>query len=94
MSNFIYTYLGPPFKMDHSNNVHTNYVNSVRYSPDSTLLVSVGSDKKIQLYDGTTGQPSLCVENAHTGSIHSVCWKPDSKKFMTASADKTLKLCM
>jgi WD40 repeat protein len=85
-------YAGPPFKMDHSNNVHTNFVNCVRYSPDGSKIVSVGSDRKIQLYDGTTGQPASEVADAHAGSIYSVCFSPDNSKFVTASGDKTLKI--
>lgn len=54
-------YAGPPFKMDHSNTCHTNFVNCVRYSPDGSKVVSVGSDKKIQFYDGATGQPTTSI---------------------------------
>jgi len=85
-------FTGPPFKMDHSNATHTNYVNCVRYSPSGAIVASVGSDKKIQLYDGTSGQPTQAVENAHEGSIYSIAWSPDSTKFITSSADKTVKL--
>ena len=85
-------YAGPPFKMDHSNSGHTNFVNGVRYAPDGKRVASVGSDKKIQLYDGTTGEPDGEICDAHAGSIYSVCFSPDSQKFVTASADKTVKL--
>ena len=85
-------YAGPPFKLEHSNSSHTNFVNCVRYSPDGTRIASVGSDKKIQFYDGTTGEPTGEVLEAHAGSIYSVCFSPDSKKLITASADKTVKL--
>ena len=63
---------GPPFKMGHSNNTHTNFVNAVRYTPDGARIVSVGSDKKIQLYDGVTGEPTEAIENAHAASIYQV----------------------
>jgi WD40 repeat protein len=42
-------YAGPPFKLDHSNATHTNFVNCLRYAPDGSKYVSVGSDKKIQV---------------------------------------------
>eukprot|EP01041_Mallomonas_annulata_P005977 gene5977-12054_t len=83
---------GPPFKLDHSNICHTNFVNGVRYSPNGNLIVSVGSDKKIQFYDGSTGQPTTSIENAHNGSIYSVAWNSTSTKIITASADKFIKL--
>jgi WD repeat-containing protein 1 (actin-interacting protein 1) len=85
-------YAGPPFKLAHSNAEHTNFVTCVRYSPDGNRVASVSSDKKIQLYDGTTGLPNGAIVDGHAGSIYSVCFSPDSTKFITASADKTVKL--
>ena len=85
-------YAGPPFKLDHSNSTHSNFVNCIRYSPDGSKYVSVGSDKKIQVYDGSTGEPRAEVVDAHAGGIYSVAFSPDSTKFVTASADKTLKV--
>lgn len=85
-------YQGPPFKLDHSNTTHTNFVNCVRYAPNGSKVASVGTDKKIQLYDGATGQPTVDVANAHEGGIYGVAFSPDSTRFVTASADKTLKV--
>lgn len=85
-------YAGPPFKLDHSMAAHTNFVNCVRYSPDGERVVSVSSDRKIQLYDGKTGEQNGDIPDAHTGGIYSVSWSPDSTQFLTASADKTVKL--
>jgi WD40 repeat protein len=85
-------FAGPPFKLDHSNNTHTNFVNCVRYSSTGGKVVSVGSDKKIQLYDGATGEPAGEILNAHEGGIYSVSFSPDGSHFATASADKTIKI--
>ena len=85
-------YAGPPFKNDHSNAVHTNFVNCTRYSPNGENIVSVSSDKKIQMYDGKTGEPTRDVVNAHGGSIYSAAFTADSSKLLTSSADKTVKL--
>lgn len=85
-------YEGPPFKFGHSTSAHSNFVNCVRYSPDGNRVVTVGSDKKIQMYDGKTGQPTGDVPNAHAGGIYSLSFSPDSAFFVTASADKTVKL--
>jgi WD repeat-containing protein 1 (actin-interacting protein 1) len=85
-------YAGPPFKLDHSMSSHTNFVNCVRYSPDGNRVISVGTDKKIQAYDGKTGEPSGEVLDAHAGGIYSVAFSPDNAYFITASADKTVKL--
>jgi len=93
-------YKGPPFKMDHSCTDHKNYVNCVRYNPDGSMFASVGSDKKIILYDGVEGTMlrECKAKNAlkhHQGSIYSVCWHPTGKEeqniLVTVSADKTVK---
>ena len=76
---------GPPFKLDHSNACHTNFVNCVRYSADGQFAISVGSDKKIQIYDGSTGTPSAEVLDAHGGSIYSASFSPDGSQFVTSS---------
>lgn len=85
-------YQGPPFKMDHSNAVHTNFVQCVRFSSDGVYAVSVGSDKKIQFYDGKDGSPTGEIKDAHTGSIFAACFSPDNARLATASADKTIKV--
>jgi WD40 repeat protein len=85
-------YEGPPFKLHHSDSAHSNFVNCIRFSPDGNRAVSVGSDKKIQAYDGKTGAPTADVANAHAGGIYSIAFSPDSAYFITASADKTVKL--
>ena len=57
------------------------------------MLVSVGADKKIWLYDGKTGDVKGQIgEGQHTGSIFSVSWSKNSKSFATSSADQTVKL--
>lgn len=85
-------FAGPPFKLDHSNNTHSNFVNCVRYNSSGSKVISVGSDKKIQLYDGATGEPAGEILNGHDGGIYSVSFAPDNVHFVTASADKTLKV--
>jgi len=85
-------YEGPPFKLHHSNTSHSNFVNCVRYSLDGNRAISVSSDKKIQAYDGKTGEMTLAVENAHAGGIYGIAFNPESTHFITASADKTIKL--
>ena len=83
---------GPPFKLECSNASHTNFVNCIRYTPDGSKAVSVGSDKKIQVYDGATGAPIAEVPNAHGATIYSLSFSPDGTRFITASSDKTVKM--
>jgi WD40 repeat protein len=49
-------YDGPPYQFTCSQKSHTNFVNQVKYSPDGGLVVSVGSDRKIVVYNGNTGE--------------------------------------
>lgn len=85
---------GVPYKHNRSLKDHTNFVNCVRYSPKGGTFASVGSDKKIFVYDGKTGDMVGELkdgETGHSGGILSVSYSPDGDKIMTASADKTVK---
>ncbi|KAI1875679.1 uncharacterized protein JN550_001965 [Neoarthrinium moseri] len=85
---------GAPFKFNSKHSgVHKGFVFGAAFSPDGNHLVTVGADKKIQLYDGKTGEPTKSFgEGEHTGSIFAVSWAKDSKKLVTASADQTVKV--
>jgi WD40 repeat protein len=85
---------GAPFKFAAKlGNLHKGYVYGVGFSPDGNHLVSVGADRRIQMYDGKTGEATVQIgEGEHKGSIFGVSWAKDSKKFVTASADQTVKL--
>jgi WD40 repeat protein len=85
---------GAPFKYANKlGGLHKGYVYSVGFSPDGNHLVSVGADRRIQLYDGKTGEPTVQIgEGEHKGTIFGVSWAKDSKRFVTASADQTVKL--
>lgn len=86
-------YHGAPYKFNEKVALHKGFVFGAAYSPDGATLVTVGADKRIQLYDGKTGQPTKNIgEGEHTGSIFAVSWSQDGKKFVTASADQTVKL--
>ncbi|KAH0538118.1 hypothetical protein FGG08_005280 [Glutinoglossum americanum] len=85
---------GAPFRFNNSLvNEHVNSIYGIEFSPDGSLLVSVGADKRIWLYDGKTGEPKGQIgEGEHKGSIFGISWARDSKKFVTASADQTVKI--
>jgi len=87
-------YEGPPFKFVKSTREHTKYVNCVRYSPDGSKFVSVSSDKRAILYDGTSGDQigELSQDNGHSSSIYSCAWAEDSVRLLTVSADHTAKI--
>ncbi|RFU36166.1 hypothetical protein B7463_g196, partial [Scytalidium lignicola] len=85
---------GAPFKFATKvGSLHKGYIYGVGFSPDGNQLVSVGADRRIQLYDGKTGEATTQIgEGEHKGSIFAVSWAQDSKRFVTASADQTVKL--
>lgn len=85
---------GAPFKFaGKSNDLHKGFVYGTAFSPDGNLLVTVGADRRIQLYDGKTGEPTKQIgEGVHTGSIFAVTWAKDSKRIVTASADQSVRV--
>ncbi|POR38647.1 Ketol-acid reductoisomerase, mitochondrial [Tolypocladium paradoxum] len=86
-------YHGAPYKFNDKSALHKGFVLGAAYSPDGNTLATVGADRKIQLYDGKTGQPTKQIgDGEHTGSIFAVSWSQDGNKFATASADQTVKL--
>ncbi|KAH8101147.1 WD40 repeat-like protein [Cristinia sonorae] len=84
---------GVPFKYDKTIKTHTKFVQDVRYAPSGDHFASVGSDAKVFVYDGKTGDTlGEFNDNPHTGSIYASSWSPDSKSLATSSADCTVKL--
>mmetsp|Transcript_4370 Transcript_4370/g.7510 ORF Transcript_4370/g.7510 Transcript_4370/m.7510 type:complete len:633 (-) Transcript_4370:75-1973(-) len=87
-------YEGPPFKFKQSHTNHTNFVNSVRYSPDGEWAASAGSDSKIVLYEGKTGNfvKEFTKPADMSGSLWALAWSPDSARLATAGGDKKLRV--
>lgn len=85
---------GAPFKFNTSvRGKHDKFIYGTQFSPDGGALVSVGSDRRIWLYDGKTGEASKQIgEGEHKGSIFGVSWAKDSKKLVTCSGDQTVKI--
>ncbi|KAJ0023594.1 hypothetical protein NQD34_003493 [Periophthalmus magnuspinnatus] len=85
---------GPPFKFKFTLKDHTQFVNSVRFSPDGAHFATAGADGQIFLYDGQKGElvRSLGGDKAHNGGIYAISWSPDSSQLISASGDRTVKL--
>ena len=81
-------YGGPPFKYEKGLKEHANFVNCVRYAPDGSKFVSVSSDKKGVVYDGTTADVigKLDPAGMHAGSVYHCAWSPDGSKLVTSGA--------
>lgn len=90
-------YHGAPFKFASSQRgKHSRYIYGTGFSPDGALLVTVGADRKVWVYDGKTGEAIKSIGEgegeAHTGSIFGVAWAKDSKRIATCSADQTIRV--
>lgn len=85
---------GPPFKFVKSHSSHSNFVNSVRYSPNSEWFASCGSDSKLILYNGKEGdlEKEFTKPASMTGSLYSLSWSPDSKFIVTGGGDKCVRI--
>ncbi|MGH9801228.1 MAG: WD40 repeat domain-containing protein, partial [Blastocatellia bacterium] len=65
---------------------HTMAVRRAVFSPDGRLLVSVGEDNRVIVWDFARRQ-RLATFNDHTDRVTTVEFSPDGKWFVTAGAD-------
>jgi TIR domain/WD domain, G-beta repeat len=70
---------------------HTNFVDSVAFSPDGHTLASGSWDNTIKLWDTASGQLQ-CTLTGHTGNVSSIAFSPDGRTLASGSEDKTIKL--
>ena len=70
---------------------HTDIVNSVRFSPDSSVLASGGWDGNIRLWDVATGQLEKTI-TGHEKGVPSIVYSPDGATFMSGSWDNTIRI--
>ncbi|KZP33736.1 WD40 repeat-like protein [Athelia psychrophila] len=84
---------GAPYQFNRVIKTHTKFVQDVRYAPSGDHFASVGSDCKLFIYDGKTGDTvAEFTDGAHKGSVMACTWSPDSKSLATSSMDRTVKL--
>lgn len=86
-------YNGVPFKFASAIRTHSKFVQDVRFSHSGDALASVGSDAKIFIHNGVSGETIKEITgDGHTGSISACAWSPDDKTLATVSFDCTVKL--
>lgn len=86
-------YNGVPFKYASTIRTHSKFVQDVRFSHSGDALASVGSDAKIFIHNGISGETIKEITgDGHTGSISACGWSPDDKTLATVSFDCTVKL--
>jgi len=70
---------------------HTNWLSSVKFSPDGQRIVTASWDGTAKIWDASTGELLANLEG-HTGVVESAVFSPDGKKIVTASDDHTAKI--
>jgi WD40 repeat protein len=70
---------------------HSDSVNSVAFSHDSTRLASGSNDRTIRIWDAGSGERLQTLEG-HSDSVNSVAFSHDSTRLASGSIDRTIRI--
>ncbi|CAE6441223.1 unnamed protein product, partial [Rhizoctonia solani] len=71
---------------------HTNWVQSVQFSPDGSRVVSGSDDNTIRVWDVERGTTVVGPLKGHTSSVRSVAFSPDGSQIVSCSRDRTVRM--
>jgi WD40 repeat protein len=69
---------------------HTEYINTLRFSPDGTMLASASGDMTIRLWDVATGA-LIRTLSGHTNTVREAAFAPDGQSIFSTSGDDTIR---
>ncbi len=95
--NLLGWYAGAPYKLAGTRAAHTRFAQAVAFSPSGAYFASGGSDAKVFLFDGKTGEQLAQINNsgehAHAGTVYGVEFHPTRDELLaTTGADGTVKV--
>jgi serine/threonine protein kinase len=72
---------------------HTQKVNAVSWSPDSRYIVSVGSDRTLQVWDANNTKASpIFIYRSSSPGLNTTMWSPNGRYIAAGGNDKSVQV--